>query len=254
MDTKNMLTCYVCNSLKKVTVTSTAVCCVNCRGFFLTYMKKPRKWEQCNSGCGVCTFCRLKKCLSIGLKFTEGQRKYYKPRKYSEEEVNDILINGNVEIARVTEREDRGQPCSICQRPRSPDARGDEYQSHGSCNLCAYFFRRYQHRQLPVCDKQCMTSPTMKCYYCRRQRCLAVGFRQRQHPKSSCKRRRSRKIDQGIPAKKRRFTSPNSSYADSSSDEEREKKCEIDIDSDFKKRRLSIAAVIAEKEHKLMVS
>ena len=140
MDSKKTLTCHVCGSSDKVRVTMTAVCCKNCRLFFRVYMNKPRKWEPCNSDCGHCRFCRLKKCLSIGLKFTEGKRKYFKPGNFSEDEVNDILINGNVEIAKVTEHEDRGQPCSVCQRPRSPNAKKEVYKPKGSCNLCHKFY------------------------------------------------------------------------------------------------------------------
>ena len=246
MDSSNTLTCGVCNSPDKVTVTLTIACCAKCRQFFIINMKKRFKWKPCISKCDACRFCRLEKCLKIGLKFSEGYRKNYKPQKYTADEVKDILINGNVEIAKVTENEDRGQPCTVCQKPRSADVK---YQSGGSCSSCYGFFQRYKSQQLQACDNKCTLSyecSTM-CFSCRYQQCLAVGLK----PKVG-KRRRRQKLEEEIPAKKPRLTSLTDSQTDSSSGEESDQK--FDNESEFKRKRLSIAAVIAEKEHKFMVS
>ena len=62
-------------------------------------------------------------------------------------------------------------------------------------------------------------------------------------------------LEDETPAQKPRLTSSIDSQTDSSSGEEIEQKSEAEIESiNCCKLSLSIAAVIAEKEHKLMVS
>ena len=141
MDSTNTLTCGVCNSPDKVTVTLTTSSCSKCRQFFIIKMKKRLRWKPCISKCNACRFCRLEKCLKIGLKFSEGYRKNNKPQKYTADELKDILINGNVKTAKVTKNEDHGQPCTVYHKPRSADAK---FQSGGSCGPCYGFFQRYK--------------------------------------------------------------------------------------------------------------
>ena len=303
MEFTNILRCNVCNSTIKVTKTLTIACCVHCRNFFRENMKKRLKWKPCKSNCDACCFCRLKKCLKIGLKYSErGRGGKYIPSSFTDDEIEEILINGNVEIAKVSENRTRG-PCSVCHKQRAVDSM-EAYRSNGACNSCYVFYRHYRDRKRPVCEVNIR----------RFQRCLDVGLGQRRYlVVNGGKLRKKQKLEEEVPAelfqhlrkpqikseyltdklheaesdeeltspaeeevpvkfynhlhqpqindchvvleqipsKIPRFTSSIVS-SDSSSGEESEQN--IEVESEFKRRRLSIAAVIAEKEHKLMVS
>ena len=177
------------------------------------------------------------------------------PRKYSEEEIKDILINGNVEIAKTAECSYHPS-CTVCQKPR--DAKLVTHRPQGVCESCYKFHRRNKHQKLKSCPKNCTIdySCTRMCFHCRYQKCLTVGLGLNSWTKlqEMTRGKRRRITEEEIPEKKPRFTPSIGSQTDSSSDEESEQKCEVDIESEFKRRRLSIAAVIAEKEHKFMVS
>ena len=92
--------CQICNKPRQSKKSSAVLSCDVCRKKFRRFTTKPWKLTPCVKECvldwkkrGNCTYCRLKRCLTVGMATGDGFRA---TKKYTDEEMNDILVNRNV--------------------------------------------------------------------------------------------------------------------------------------------------------------
>ena len=226
-----MKTCQVCSSTELVSLRYGIFVCSKCKNFFDKYTtSRIRRWLPCFQNCDIkkCLYCRLKKCLQAGMnKSSNGHRKYpYNPKKYTNEEIDEILHNAKVELVKNYTM----NICEICSR---------ESKNSGLplCYQCRVFFRKskVEARQCKN-KKDCklhFTQPRL-CKYCRYQKCLEIGWNN-SIKNNEMIRKLSLYESTKLDCKADNFVRP-------------------DFTVEFRKKRLAVACAIAEKENKFMVS
>ena len=229
-----MRECQVCNSTENIFLRYGIFACSACAMFFKKYTtQRTRRWSPCLQDCYVkkCRYCRFKKCLKAGMnKSRVGSNISLGPKHYTDNDIEDILHNANIQITHTYAGTNRA--CKVCSR----ELRNSTLPL---CILCRVFFRKSK-----VLARKCkkendcnlhFTLPRL-CNYCRYEKCLSIGWKR--------------------STKKRKTIQKSTSVVDKpvKSDYKDDNLLKTDLTVDFRKKRLAVACAIAEKENKFMVS